>query len=110
MLKELVTRDPMSIADKFKEAKDKLKDKLKGHEDLSASVKEHEERAEVFGQKAKEDARSEAQYETGESQRIAKDVKEDAKYQTSESERIARSIKGGVDAKAAEAKQRFDKH
>ena len=83
----------MSVTDKLKETKEKLKDKLKGQkEKLSAAAHGHAEKAEGFAQKAKDAVRTEAQHETSESKRIAGDTREK------------------VEGKPGEAKEQFDKH
>src|SRR5258708_3339682 len=88
----------MSVTNKLKETKDKLKDKLKGQRDkMSASAHEHAEKAGGLFHKAKDAVRTEAQHETSESNRITEDMKEEAQHETSESKRIGKDIKEKVE-------------
>jgi hypothetical protein len=64
----------MSITDKLRETKEKLKHKLEGQKETSA----HEQRGktEALAQKARDAVRTEAQHETSEGKRIGKDIRE----------------------------------
>jgi hypothetical protein len=74
-----VREGTMSITDKLRETKEKLKHKLEGQkEKTETSAHEHGEKAESLAQKAKDAVRTEAQHETSEGKRIGKDIREKA--------------------------------